>query len=81
VEIIAESQKIDLVPILYRGPFSLAKIKELASGNSTFSDHVREGVVVKPVIERFDPKTGRVILKYINDDYLFSKGVSDTTDV
>ena len=81
VRAIAEAYQLDLVPILYRGPYSIEKIKELAKGNSTFSDHIREGVVVKPVVERLDPKTGRVILKYINDDYLFSKGISDATDV
>ena len=78
---IAGAFEVELVPILYRGPFSLDKIKELAKGNSTFSDHIREGVVVKPVVERIDPKVGRVILKYINDDYLFSKGISDATDL
>jgi hypothetical protein len=46
--------------------------------------HIREGVVVKPTIERTDPKIGRVVLKYLNDDYLLQKEsgrVSDTCDV
>jgi hypothetical protein len=29
-----------------------------------------EGVVVRPLRERHDPKTGRVILKYVSDEYL-----------
>ncbi len=33
-----------------------------------------EGVVVTPVIERFDPKIGRVILKYVFDQYLTRHG-------
>jgi hypothetical protein len=32
--------------------------------------HLREGVVVKPLIERHD---GRIVLKYISDDYLLAK--------
>ncbi|NJL70820.1 MAG: hypothetical protein HC888_04025 [Candidatus Competibacteraceae bacterium] len=43
---------------------------------------IREGIVVKPFEkERTDPKVGRVILKYISDDYLLSKHAdADTTD-
>jgi hypothetical protein len=45
-------------------------------------NHGREGVVVKPIVERDDPKLGRVILKYIGDHYLFGKvAEQDTTDV
>jgi len=45
------------------------------------SDHIREGVVVRPTIERIDPKVGRAVLKYISDEYLLAKGISDTDDV
>jgi hypothetical protein len=38
-------------------------------------------VVVRPAVERTDPKVGRVILKYLSEEYLFAKGVSDTHDV
>lgn len=60
------------VPCLYTGKFSLEKVKELASGKTLINNasHIREGVVVKPLIERHDPKIGRVILKYISDEYL-----------
>jgi hypothetical protein len=38
--------------------------------------------VVKPAIEREDPKLGRVILKYVGDHYLFGKAAEqDTTDI
>jgi hypothetical protein len=37
-------------------------------------------VVVKPVVERLDPKIGRVVLKYIGDGYLLGNE-SDTTDL
>jgi RNA ligase (TIGR02306 family) len=73
---------VPTVPELLRGPYSLAQVKQLAEGPTTLGGgHVREGVVVRPLVERVDPKVGRAVLKYIGDGYLFSKGVSDTNDV
>lgn len=70
------------VPVLYRGPYRLDTVKALSEGPTTLSaDHIREGVVVRPVIERTDPKLGRVCLKYIGDPYLFAKNVTDSHDV
>ena len=72
---------VPTVPVLYRGPYSLATVKALSEGMTTLgADHIREGVVVKPVIERTDPKVGRVCLKYIGDPYLFAKNVTDSDD-
>ena len=69
-------------PPLFRGPFALETIRELAEGKTAMAgaDHIREGVVVRPVRERLDPKVGRVILKYVGDGYLFGDE-SDTDDV
>lgn len=63
---------VETVPVLYRGPFSLAKIVELSKGQSAVegSSHIREGVVVRPVKERLNEKIGRTILKYVSDDFL-----------
>lgn len=73
---------IQQVPLIYRGPHSLAKAKELSCGASLIGGtHGREGVVVRPLVERDDPAIGRVILKYVGDDYLFRRGnEQDTTD-
>jgi RNA ligase (TIGR02306 family) len=71
-------------PLLYRGLFNLDIVKELSNGNSLVGGNQgREGVVVKPIKERTDPSIGRVILKYVGDDYLFGKGndEADTTDI
>jgi hypothetical protein len=62
----------------------MEKIKELADGETTLgnSDHIREGVVVKPVNERIDPKIGRAVLKYIGTEYELSKHAGkDTKDI
>lgn len=69
---------IETVPVLHKGPFDLDIIKELASGSTTLdAPHIREGVVVRPLRERIDPKTGRVILKWVSDDYLTGKYEED----
>lgn len=74
---------VETVPLIYRGPFSIAAIKQVSDGESLVGGKQgREGVVVKPVIERQDAKIGRVILKYIGDSYLFGKAAEqDTTDL
>jgi RNA ligase (TIGR02306 family) len=70
---LCEKHGVPTVPLVYRGPFDINKIKELSNGNTLMGveNHIREGVVVKPVHERTDPKVGRVILKYVSDTYLF----------
>lgn len=73
---------IDTVPVVASIPFNLDDIKKHSEGNTLLMEdnaHIREGVVVKPLQERRDPKTGRVILKYVSDQYLFGKQ-SDYTD-
>lgn len=64
--------EIPRVPVLATVPYELATVAKLAKGRSLIegADHIREGVVVRPMAERYDPKTGRVILKYVSDDYL-----------
>lgn len=58
------------VPVLYRGPFFMARMETDSDGPTTLGgDHVREGVVIKPVREREDPELGRVVLKRIGDSY------------
>ena len=67
---------------MHQGPYSLEQVKQLAEGSTMLGGgHVREGVVVRPLKERTDPKIGRAVLKYIGDGYLFAKGVTDTDDV
>jgi len=74
------------VPVLYRGPFSLEALEAHTRGKETVSGHathVREGVVVRPVMERVWggdrilgnlPLGGRIQLKSVSEDYLFRKG-------
>ena len=80
---LCDKHQIAQVPLIYEGAFSLEVIKAISDGESLIGgNHGREGVVVKPRIERDNPKFGRVILKYIGDRYLFGKvAEQDTTDV
>lgn len=60
------------VPILYVGPFSEELALKLAEENSSIegADHHREGVVIRPVVDRWDRKLGRVQLKIVGGKYL-----------
>lgn len=89
----AEQSELDAVavrlgcsrtPLLYRGPFSKAKMLELTDGKETVTGkgvHIREGVVVRAVPERSvlrGAMDGRVQLKSVSAAYLLRGG--DTTE-
>jgi RNA ligase (TIGR02306 family) len=52
--------------------FSIESVLALAEGKSLIpgADHIREGIVVKPITERTDPEIGRVCLKVVSNAYL-----------
>ncbi len=67
---VATRAGLPLVPVLAEGPWDPAMIA-LAEGKTTLSgDHVREGIVVRPVVERFDERIRRVILKLHGEGFL-----------
>ena len=65
---------VPLVPELYRGPWS-PDLRSYAEGPSTVpgAANVREGIVVRPVKERWDDRVGRVVLKLHGQGYLLRK--------
>lgn len=66
-----KSRNIPTVPKLYQGSWNRETIDKLRSGDSTVGGQkIREGVVVKPTQETIDTRLGRLVLKWINDDYL-----------
>ena len=68
---------LERVPELYTGPYRDHIIKKLRTGPSTIDGQpIREGVVIKPMVEQI-ASIGRKILKYINDDYYLLKDGSD----
>ena len=72
VKAFAEERGFDMVPEVYRGPFSLAKAKELTIGDSVLapSQKVREGVVVKALHGYSDDRGNNKALKVISEAYL-----------
>ena len=69
---------LERVPELYVGPFSKEVAEAHKDGDSTIGGQkVREGVVVKPTVERCSPTLGRVALKLISDAYYLNKDQTD----
>lgn len=65
---------IATVPELYVGPFSHEAVSKVTNGKDTLSgSHVREGVVITPTVNRYEPSLGRVILKSVSEAYLLRK--------
>lgn len=63
------------VPVLYRGPMDVTKLKALAEGKTTLGnqDHVREGIVFCTEEESSLPKAGRLKFKIVGNGYLERK--------
>lgn len=73
----AEQLGVTAVPHLHIGPFDRELIEQLTNGTETVSEkstNIREGVVIKPMIERYDDQIGRVVLKNVSENYLLRKG-------
>ncbi len=68
------SIEVPTVPVLFEGPYSLEKVQELAQGQSALADQIKEGVVIKPVTNRWDYHLGRVMTKLVGEQYLLRKG-------
>lgn len=69
-----EQLGLPTVPVLYHGWFDYETLKFYTEGNSTICPtQIREGCVVKPILETNDRKIGRTILKSINPEYLLRK--------
>jgi len=68
---IAKERGFEVAPELYRGPFNIDQAKALTTGDSVLvpTQKVREGVVIKPLIEQ-ESTIGRKLLKLISEKYL-----------
>ncbi|MGW1983352.1 RNA ligase (ATP) [Streptomyces collinus] len=70
--------ELPLVPRLYAGAYDVERVLECASGRETVSGrglHLREGVVIRPAVERYSAVTGgRAIAKAVSPAYLTRKG-------
>ena len=77
----AEEIGVERVPSLYIGPFSFEKVDEYTSGKTTLGtnlNQIREGIVIRPLDERYEDDLGRVLLKSVSEAYKLRKG--ETTE-
>jgi RNA ligase (TIGR02306 family) len=71
-QLLAKARGFETCPELYRGPFNKEAAKALTLGDSVLvpEQKVREGVVIKPLIEDTTSIIGRKMLKLISEKYL-----------
>lgn len=72
-EAVCQALGLETVPVLFRGPWQDDMRRLYSEGKSTLADHIREGFVVRPVVERYDHRVGRTILKHVGEQYLLAK--------
>lgn len=72
-------RNLPVVPILYQGIYLSGQLERWNEGASELSKslQIREGCVVKSLIEENHPRIGRKILKNINPEYLAKKDRTD----
>lgn len=70
--------ELPVVSRLFEGPYDIGRVLVTASGRETVSGrdlHLREGVVIRPAVERYSTVTGgRAIAKAVSPAYLTRKG-------
>ena len=69
-ETICDIMVLPLVKVLYRGEYDYQIIARLAEENSSYGNHMREGVIVRSENESTVPGHGRKIAKYKSERYL-----------
>lgn len=77
--------QVDMVPLLYKGPYYNGLVGEYTDGNSVAATDTvrskfkgREGIVITPLMEEWSEQLlGRLILKSLSVDYLDRKGAQD----
>jgi len=73
---VARHMQLETVPVVYRGPFTEQKLHQMITVNP-LSDEVNEGLVIRPVVEKAHPHSGRVLYKWISDEFYLQKDGSD----
>lgn len=68
--------KLETTPTLYTGQFKGLDAFKLAEGPTEAGGgvHMREGLVVRTLLERRDPRYGRMNFKLVGQEYLLRKG-------
>jgi RNA ligase (TIGR02306 family) len=84
VKAMCSNFQVELVPLLYTGPFSPRMVEALTCGDTTLASETkskfkgREGIVITPLVESYSEVLGgRMILKSKSADFLDRKGAID----
>ena len=64
---------LEVAPVLHRGPWTGQDLWIHAEGQSVLGSNIRESFVIRPVVERVDPRYGRIILKLKGEEYMLKK--------
>lgn len=82
---LAKTHDLPTAPMLYRGPYSLDKLKECANQKTSLMSvdpHLSEGVVIRPAKERrYDNNNRRLLLKYKSLEYETMKAKGKVKEV
>lgn len=70
---VCEAMGLPMMPILYRGPYDKQLLEEISEGDSSFGDHMMEGLIVRSETEQNVPHFGRLITKLKSQRYLLRK--------
>lgn len=74
LELVLKGLGLLAVPVIYREPFK-KDLLTIAEAPSLVNSPIMEGLVIRPVVERFSPElNGRCIVKHISEAYLTRKG-------
>lgn len=67
-----EGEHLRSVPLFDCVTYNKELVEKYVDGSSRVpgTDHIREGIVIKPIEERVDMRLGRVALKVVSNDYL-----------
>jgi len=70
--IYAQLEKLPIPPVIISEKYKPENLKLLSEGKTLMpgAKHIREGIVIRPKVERQSLEVGRVIFKSINPDYL-----------
>ena len=73
--------RMPVVPAIFKGPYSDDVLESATEGETTVPTgrHMREGCVIRPLVERENMTLGRVVLKSVSGDYLTRKGGTEYT--
>lgn len=77
VDRIGMESNVPTPPVLYSGPYDLGVVKSMASGLEQVSGteaHIREGVVIRPVVRDVNNFGSPRIAKFVSQEYLTRKG-------